>query len=170
MTCSDSARPATVDCTRYIQHGSVVAHLCAGVVRIQSARCAELSEVAFLQSVIEHVGLTKDKRAEWLYGSAAQFMIKSTGSDKRYMRGGLWELPEFSHSALALSMKPLSAMYATMLKGDPKRSVHVTSMVLPRNALTKFLRAPNRLFALASFHAASRRPIAPRWPTGGQCH
>jgi len=114
MTCSDSARPATVDCTRYIQHDSVVAHLCAGVVRIQSARCAELSEVAFLQSVIEHVGLTKDKRAEWLYGSAAQFMIKSTGSDKRYMRGGLWQEP--------LQLAPALAAIGALAAKEPIRS------------------------------------------------
>lgn len=44
------------------------------------------------------------------------------------IRGGLWEFPEFAHSAVTLALKPLHSTYATMLKGDPRRCVQHASM------------------------------------------
>ena len=44
------------------------------------------------------------------------------------IRGGIWEIPEFAHCGLALSVTPLSQSYATMLAGDPKKCVHHVSM------------------------------------------
>ena len=41
--------------------------------------------------------------------------------------GGLWELPEFAHSAAMLSLTSMASSYATMLKGDTRKSVHHAS-------------------------------------------
>ena len=37
--------------------------------------------------------------------------------------GGLWEKPEFAHSAAMLSLSSMASVYGTMLQGDPRKSV-----------------------------------------------
>ena len=106
--CSDapSARTALVDCRDFAaSHAREFAGaLCGGVVRIQTASCAELGDASFLHGVIEGVGLVPDPRGRWLYGDAATAMLKA----KAYSPVGLWQDP-LQISATLATLGTLSA-------------------------------------------------------------
>jgi len=79
----------SLSCT---QIAGAAAGLCAGLLRIQQASCAQLSDHAFVQSLVERVGLTPDGRGSALYGKAAASIVPVHGKSAKH-KVGLWQNP-----------------------------------------------------------------------------
>ena len=75
----------------------------------------DLGEHRTLEQLIGLESVKQDGMGVWA-GAAAS------------MHGGLWTIPEFAHCSLALTVTPLSVLYATMLQGDPKNAVQHHSL------------------------------------------
>ena len=71
----------SLSCT---QIAGAAAGLCAGLLRIQQASCAQLSDHAFVQSLVERVGLTPDGRGSALYGKAAASIVPVHGKSAKH--------------------------------------------------------------------------------------
>ena len=73
--------------------------LCAGLVRIQRATCAELASHSFMMSVVEQIGLTPDSRGKQLYGNSSKAIVEVHGKAARG-KVGLWQSPAQIAAAL----------------------------------------------------------------------
>ena len=76
-------------------------YLCHGLALIYAASCSDLGDAAFLESVIQRIGLVPDWRegGTYLYGNQSIFMANSSGG-----KAGVWQAPlQLSSSLVHLS-------------------------------------------------------------------
>ena len=124
------------------------AWLCSGILRLQRASCAQLAEHAFVQSVVEQVGLTPDGRGSALYGNASSKMVEVHGKSAQ-KKVGLWQNP--------------TQIAGALIHVGSRVAVHRYIEVQPRATRARMLPRPSSY--LHAFSTARTMHV-----TGGRVH